>query len=120
MCIRDSFERMIHHEFFHMIQAKHNKVFDETLWSKFNKASFKYADCSTCSDQTDLSLYKNTDGFLTEYSKSIPSEDMAEIFSFLMTNRKLVENIIKSDLILKNKVNYLKNNLKLIDNNFVF
>ena len=116
----EHFERMIHHEFFHMIQAKHNKVFDETLWSKFNKASFKYADCSTCSDQTDLSLYKNTDGFLTEYSKSIPSEDMAEIFSFLMTNRKLVENIIESDLILKNKVNYLKNNLKLIDNNFVF
>ena len=116
----EHFERMIHHEFFHMIQAKHNKVFDETLWSKFNKASFKYADCSTCSDRTDLSLYKNTDGFLTEYSKSIPSEDMAEIFSFLMTNRKLVENIIESDLILKNKVNYLKNNLKLIDNNFVF
>jgi hypothetical protein len=117
---QEHFERMIHHEFFHMIQAKHNKVFDETLWSKFNKASFKYADCSTCSDRTDLSLYRNTDGFLTEYSKSIPSEDMAEIFSFLMTNRKLVENIIESDLILKNKVNYLKNNLKLIDNNFVF
>ena len=116
----EHFERMIHHEFFHMIQAKHNKVFDETLWSKFNKASFKYADCSTCSDRTDLSLYRSTDGFLTEYSKSIPSEDMAEIFSFLMTNRKLVENIIGSDLILKNKVNYLKNNLKLIDNNFVF
>ena len=117
---QEHFERMIHHEFFHMIQAKHNKVFDETLWSKFNKASFKYADCSTCSDRTDLSLYRNTDGFLTEYSKSIPSEDMAEIFSFLMTNGKLVENIIESDLILKNKVNYLKNNLKLIDNNFVF
>ena len=116
----EHFERMIHHEFFHMIQAKHNKVFDETLWSKFNKASFKYADCSTCSDRTDLSLYRNTDGFLTEYSKSIPSEDMAEIFSFLMTNGKLVENIIESDLILKNKVNYLKNNLKLIDNSFVF
>ena len=117
---QEHFERMIHHEFFHMIQAKHNKVFDETLWSKFNKASFKYADCSTCSDRTDLSLYRNTDGFLTEYSKSIPSEDMAEIFSFLMTNGKLLENIIESDLILKNKVNYLKNNLKLIDNNFVF
>ena len=111
---------MIHHEFFHMIQAKHNRMFDEALWSKFNRASFKYAECSTCSGRTNLSLYKNTDGFLTEYSKSIPSEDMAEIFSFLMTNRKLVENIIKSDLILKNKVNYLKNNLKLIDNNFVF
>jgi hypothetical protein len=103
-----------------MIQAKHNEIFDETLWSNFNKTTFKYAECSTCSDQTDLSLYKNTDGFLTEYSKSIPSEDMAEIFSFLMTNKELVENIIQSDLILKNKVEYLKKNLKLIDNSFIF
>ena len=114
------FERMIHHEFFHMIQAKHNEIFDEALWSKLNIASFKYAECSTCSDQTDLSLYLNTDGFLTEYSKSILSEDMAEVFSFLMTNKKLVEKIIENDLILKNKVEYLKKNLRLIDNNFVF
>ncbi len=116
----EHFERMIHHEFFHMIQAKHNKIFDEALWSKFNKASFKYAECSTCSDRTDLSLYENTDGFLTEYSKSIPSEDMAEIFSFLMTNKELVEKKIENDLILKNKVKYLEENLKLIDNNFIF
>jgi hypothetical protein len=95
-------------------------IFDEALWSKFNRTSFKYAECSTCSDRTDLSVYKNTDGFLTEYSKSIPSEDMAEIFSFLMTNRNLVENIIVNDLILKNKVEYLKKNLKLIDNKFIF
>ena len=117
---QEHFERMIHHEFFHMIQAKHNEVFDETIWSNFNKATFKYAECSTCSERIDLSIYKNTDGFLTEYSKSIPSEDMAEIFSFLMTNKKLIEKKIENDLILKNKVDYLKNNLKLIDNNFEF
>ena len=40
------FERMIHHEFFHMIQAKHNEIFDETLWSNFNKTTFKYAELS--------------------------------------------------------------------------
>ena len=103
-----------------MIQAKHNEIFDETLWSSFNKASFKYAECSTCSDRTDLKLYKSTDGFLTEYSKSIPSEDMAEIFSFLMIDKELVEKKIENDLILNNKVKYLKKNLKLIDNNFIF
>lgn len=117
---QNHFERMIHHEFFHMIQAKHKRMFDEALWSKFNRTSFKYAECSTCSDQTELSLYKNTDGFLTEYSKSIPSEDMAEIFSFLMINKELVEKKIENDLILKNKVKYLKKNLKLIDGDFVF
>ncbi len=117
---QEHFERMIHHEFFHMIQAKHYKIFDEALWSKFNKASFKYAECSTCSDRIDLSLYKNTDGFLTEYSKSIPSEDMAETFSFLMTNKELIKKKIKNDLILNKKVKYLEKTLKLIDNNFTF
>ena len=117
---QNHFERMIHHEFFHMIQAKHNEIFDETLWSNFNKKTFKYAECSTCSDRTDLNLYENTDGFLTEYSKSIPSEDMAEIFSFLMTNNELVKKKIENDLILKNKVKYLEKNLKLIDKNFTF
>ena len=117
---QNHFERMIHHEFFHMIQAKHNEIFDETLWSNFNKDSFKYAECSTCSDRTDLNLYKNTDGFLTEYSKSIPSEDMAEVFSFLMIDKELVEKKIENDLILNSKVKYLEKNLKLIDNNFIF
>ena len=45
---------------------------------------------------------------------------MAEIFSFLMTNKELVEKKIENDLILKNKVKYLEKNLKLIDNNFIF
>ena len=117
---QNHFERMIHHEFFHMIQAKHDEIFDETLWSNFNKASFEYAECSTCSDRTDLNLYKSTEGFLTEYSKSIPSEDMAEIFSFLMIDKELVEKKIENDLILNNKVKYLEKNLKLIDNNFIF
>ena len=45
---------------------------------------------------------------------------MAEIFSFLMTNKELVEKKIQNDLILKNKVKYLEKNLKLIDNNFIF
>ena len=45
---------------------------------------------------------------------------MAEIFSFLMTNKQLVEEKIESDLILKKKVKYLEKNLKLIDNNFIF
>ena len=45
---------------------------------------------------------------------------MAEIFSFLMTNKELVEKKIENDSILKNKVKYLEKNLKLIDNKFIF
>ena len=113
------FERMIHHEIFHMIQNSHQKYFDEELFSNFNEPNFTYAECSTCSDRFNLDLYENTKGFLTEYSKSIPSEDMAEIFSFLMTNKSKVNEIIQEDNILKNKVELIKSGLSKIDNNIL-
>ena len=72
---------------FHLIQGSFPEIFNEEAWSNLNKKGFKYADCSTCTDKLGLDIYKNTDGFLTEYSKTIPSEDMAEIFSFLMTDK---------------------------------
>jgi len=114
------FERMLHHEFFHMIQNSHNDLFDEALWTSFNENGFKYAECSTCSDQLNLDLYQNTDGFLTEYSKSIASEDMAEIFSFLMVDKNMVESKTINDQILKNKMDMILKSIHQIDNQFNF
>ena len=113
------FERMIHHEIFHMIQNTHIKYFDADKFSSFNHASFNYAKCSTCSNRLNLDQYEKTDGFLTEYSKSIPSEDMAEIFSFLMTDKETIEVKINNDKILSKKVNYIKLNLAKIDKNIL-
>ena len=113
------FERMIHHEIFHMIQNSYPKFFDDNKFSSFNDLNFTYAECSTCSDRLNLDLYKNTNGFLTEYSKSIPSEDMAEIFSFLMININKIEKKILMDEVLKNKVNFIKYNLSKIDKNIL-
>jgi len=113
------FERMIHHEIFHMIQKSYTNFFDENKFSSLNKTSFNYAKCSTCSNRLNLDLYENTNGFLTEYSKSIPSEDMAEIFSFLMTDKYLVKEKIKNDKILSNKVNFIKFGLAKIDKNIL-
>ena len=113
------FERMIHHEIFHMIQNSNEDDFNDQKFSLFNKSGFKYAECSTCSDRLNLDLYENTNGFLTEYSKSIPSEDMAEIFSFLMVNKNLIEEKIKNDPILNKKVNFIKLNISKIDENIL-
>jgi len=113
------FERMIHHEIFHMIQNSHEDDFNDKKFSLFNSSEFEYAECSTCSDRLNLDLYENTNGFLTEYSKSIPSEDMAEIFSFLMVNKNLIEEKIKNDPILNNKVNFIKTNILKIDENIL-
>ena len=110
------FERVIHHEVFHMIHNSFENIFNEEIWSNFNDKSFEYAECSTCSDRLGLDLYNKTNGFLTEYSKSIASEDMAEVFSFIMTDKIKIKNIANKDSILFNKIEFIKNGIKKIEN----
>ena len=110
------FERVIHHEVFHIIQNSFESIFNEKIWSNFNDKAFEYAECSTCSDRLGLDLYDKTNGFLTEYSKSIASEDMAEVFSFLMTDEIKMKNIASKDSILFNKIEFIKNGLQKIEN----
>ena len=113
------FERMIHHEIFHMIQKSNMEIFDENHFSSFNNVDFKYAECSTCSERLNLDLYEVTNGFLTEYSKSVPSEDMAEIFSFMMTDKINLDELIKKDKILEKKVTFIKSGILKIDKNLL-
>ena len=110
------FERVIHHELFHIINDGHKELFDKNEWKKFNEPNFSYADCSTCSKKLGLETYKNTNGFFTEYSMTIPSEDMAEVYSHLITGN--YEN--SDDEILNKKIKFIKDKLKEIDNTFVF
>jgi len=110
------FERVIHHEVFHMINDSYKNVFDEEIWSSYNNKEFQYAECSTCSDRLGLDLYNKTNGFLTEYSKSIPSEDMAEVYSFLMTNEINIKNKSKKDSILFNKIKFVESRINKIKN----
>jgi hypothetical protein len=108
------FERVIHHEVFHIINDSFKEIFDKKIWSNFNIDSFKYAECSTCTDKIGLDTYKNTDGFFTEYSRSTASEDMAEVFSHLMVG----SSPDNSDPILEKKIQFIKTNLLKIDKNF--
>ena len=108
------FERVIHHEVFHIINDSFKELFDEKLWSNFNIREFKYAECSTCTDKLGLDTYKKTDGFFTEYSRSTASEDMAEVFSHLMIG----SNLNNIDPILKKKIQFIKLNLLKIDQSF--
>ena len=114
------FERVLHHEVFHMIKEAHKHLFLDSEWISLNNSDFKYAQCSTCSDRLSLSLRKKKDGFITEYAMSTPSEDMAEVFSFLITNNMKIDNISKEDPILKKKISYIKKNILKIDKNFNF
>ena len=109
------FERVIHHEVFHIINDSYKEIFDEKEWSNFNIQNFKYAECSTCTDKLGLDTFLKTDGFFTEYSQSTASEDMAEVFSHLMIGSNLNNN----DPILSKKIKFIKLNLLKIDKDFI-
>ena len=109
------FERVIHHEVFHIINDSFKDIFNESTWSSFNLKDFKYAECSTCTNKLGLETYNNTKGFFSEYSQSTASEDMAEVFSHLMIGT----NLNNKDPILEKKINFIKKNLLKIDPNFI-
>ena len=94
------FERVIHHELFHIIDDSFDNLFDDKEWKKLNKKNFHYTACSTCTKKIGLDTYKKTNGFFTEYSKSTPSEDMAEVFSHLIKSQYKKSN----DKVLNKKV----------------
>jgi hypothetical protein len=110
------FERVIHHELFHIVNDGFKDLFDENEWKKFNESNFKYADCSTCSKKLGLDTFIDTNGFFTEYSMTIPSEDMAEVFSHLITENYKIQD----DEILNKKIRFIKEKLNEIDKTFVF
>ena len=115
------FERVIHHEVFHVMHLQHKKVFNEEDWIKFNNSNFKYAECSTCTKKIGLSTYEKTKGFFTEYSKSTASEDMAEVYShMIILDKHFIDKIRKTDPVLDKKILYIKNKIKKIDNSFNF
>ena len=109
------FERVLHHEVFHIINDSYKEIFNEQIWSSFNPSGFNYAECSTCTTKIGLDTYLKTNGFITEYSRSTASEDMAEVFSHLMYGN--LPN--KIDPILKKKIEFIKNGISKIDENFI-
>ena len=118
---KNYFERVIHHEVFHIINDQYEELFKENEWIKFNETKFRYAECSTCTKKLGLETYKKTKGFFTEYSKSTASEDMAEVYSHMIfLDQNIIDKIKKIDPILNKKIIYIEKKIKKIDNSFFF
>ena len=109
------FERVLHHEVFHIINDSYKSIFDEKIWSNFNPKEFNYAECSTCTKKVDLNTNQKPNGFITEYSQATASEDMAEVFSHIMYG--ILPD--KIDPILEKKIEFIKKGILKIDKNFI-
>ena len=92
-----------------------NKYFLNISWSDLNSKEFKYSACSTCSNNYSLKKIYNSNGFVSEYAKSTISEDMAETFSFMMSDNYLILDMISKDEILNKKVKLIENLVKKLD-----
>jgi len=108
------FERVIHHEVFHVINDSFPDIFNKEIWSSYNKKDFIYAECSTCTEKLGLDTITKNKGFISEYSQSTASEDMAEVYSHIISD-KIPKNI---DPILEKKISYIKSQILLIDDKF--
>ena len=98
-----------------VVESSNAFTINDNLWKEFNDKSFRYAGCSICSDSIGLDEYKDTDGFITEYSKTIPSEDMAEIYSFIIKKENILTKLSENDEKLKKKINFIKNSINKLD-----
>ena len=99
---------------------QYKKLFNYDKWKDLNSQGFQYQNCSTCTDKFGMQLLKTKEGFLSEYSQSAIGEDMAEIYSFLMTKNIELKKVIQQDKVLKKKINFIKSNILLIDKSFKF
>tara|TARA_B100000963_G_C22506682_1_gene616349 strand:+ start:341 stop:1078 length:738 start_codon:yes stop_codon:yes gene_type:complete len=114
------FQRVIHHEIFHVIHFNFKKFFDNKKWEKFNDSKFNYSLCLNCEKDDGLKPLKKINGFFTGYAKTSVSEDMAETFSFLILYKNYSLKKIKTDEILKKKVDFIKENILNIYQDFDF
>ena len=102
------FERVLHHEVFHIIENNYKKFFPDAVWAKFNKPNFYYSGSSANPEAYSLAKLSNTNGFFSGYAKYSISEDMAETFSFINSREKYVSEVINLDKILNKKVIFIK------------
>ena len=114
------FQRVIHHEIFHVIHKNFIEYFDQNEWEKLNDPEFKYSSCSTCKENVNLTPLSYTNGFFTDYARSTFSEDMAETFSFLVFDDEYSKIKITEDTIIKKKTDLIKENILRIWEGFKF
>jgi hypothetical protein len=103
--------KVIHHEFFHIIDYKDDgKVYADEQWAALNAPGFKYGGGgkSAQGEQNASILTDKVPGFLTMYATTGVEEDKAEMFANLLVNFANVEKRGRKDKILAAKAERMR------------
>ncbi len=107
--------KVIHHEFFHMIDYRDDgKVYLDATWSALNESTFRYGSGGR-NAQSDASTSLLTDrypGFLNHYSTTGVEEDKAEMFANMLVEPQHVERRAFKDPIVNSKCEAMKSLIK--------
>ncbi len=108
----ESYQRAgMHHEFFHIVDWRDDgQLYRDDRWAALNPGGFKYGSGGKNAQNipTTSLLTERFPGFLNHYSTTGVEEDKAELFAYLMTQPKVVEQRANSDPVLKAKVVRMK------------
>lgn len=99
--------KVIHHEFFHMIDLRDDgKLYGDERWSALNPEGHRYGDGgrnSQTNSRTSV-LTSEASGFLNHYSTTGVEEDKAEVFANLLVEPEEVAKRAAADKILEAKI----------------
>lgn len=107
--------RVIHHDFFHLIdECTDTLLYQDAAWAELNAAEFNYGfgGALAQNDPRQGMLDDQLAGFLTPYAMTGIEEDKAEVFTFLILRPEYVEKRMTTDLLLARKVALLKQQLR--------
>ena len=103
--------KVIHHEFFHIIDYRDDGLlYEDERWKSLNRPDFKYGKggATALGNPTTGKLTTEYAGFLTHYSTTGVEEDKAEVFAHLIVNAAAVADRATRDEVLAGKVIRMK------------
>jgi hypothetical protein len=97
--------RVIHHDFFHIIDYRDDGRHADEMWASLNPKGFRYGSGGAKMQDDSLSgLPSAMAGFVTSYAASAVEEDKAELFSHMMTEYADVAARASTDPVIRRKV----------------
>ncbi|MGB4710912.1 MAG: hypothetical protein WBH28_20740 [Fuerstiella sp.] len=107
--------KVIHHEFFHLIDLKDDQsLYEDSDWAALNLPDFRYGNggINAQNDSQTSVLSDRLPGFLNSYSTTGVEEDKAEVFAAMIVEHATTSKRTKIDAVLLEKTRLLQQQLK--------